>query len=62
MAVIQLRENPLHRCLAEDGRTFLDPETVTVLLDGSHLLVVQVDDLSMNAPERCAVHLYIVCG
>ena len=62
MTVIQLRENPLHCRLAEDCRTLLDSETVTVLLDCCHLLVVQVDDLPMNTSERSTVHLEIVRG
>ncbi len=62
MAVIKLGENPLHRSFAEDGRTFFDSETVTILFNGSHLLVIQVDDLPVNSPERSTVHLKIVRG
>lgn len=60
MAVIELRENPLHGGLAEDCRTLLDSKTVTILLDGSHLLIIQVDDLPMNSPKGSTVHLKIV--
>lgn len=60
MAVIELRENPLHGGLTEDRRALLDSKTVTILLDGSHLLIIQIDDLPMNSSKRCLAHFKIV--
>ena len=52
MAVIQLGEDALHGGFAEDGGAFLDTEAVTILLHGSQFLIVQVNNLTMGAPER----------
>lgn len=52
MTVIELRENPLHRSLAEQRRAFLDTETVAVLLYSGHFFIIQIDDLPMDTPER----------
>lgn len=59
MAVVQLGENALHRCLAENCGTFLDAETVTILLHGGQFLIVQVNHLTMSAPERSLAHFKI---
>lgn len=59
MAVVQLGENALHRCLAENCGTFLDAETVTILLYGGQFLIVQVNHLTMSAPEGSLAHFKI---
>ena len=59
MAVVQLGENALHRCLAENCGTFLDTETVTILLYGGQFLIVQVNHLTMSAPEGSLAHFKI---
>ena len=60
MAVVQLGEDALHGGFAEDGGAFLDTEAVTILLYGGQFLIVQVYDLTMNAPERDLAHLKIL--
>ena len=45
---------------AEEGGTLLDAETDAIFLDCCQFLVVQVDDLSMRATERCSALLKII--
>ena len=52
MAVGQLREDSLHSSFPEYGRTGLDSETFAVFLDCGHFAVIEVDNLSVAAPER----------
>ncbi len=51
MIVIQFREDFLHDGLAEEGGLCADAELVTILLDGSHFAVIQIDDLSVLADK-----------
>lgn len=60
MAVVKLGEDPGHGGFAEEGGTLLDAETDAIFLDCCQFLVVQVDDLSMRATERCSALLKII--
>ncbi len=60
MIVFKLRENLLHDCLSEQNRFCPYPEFVTVLIDSSHLTVIQVDNLSMPAYERSLLLLEVL--
>ena len=59
MAVVKLGEDAFHGGFTEDRGAFFDAEAVTVLFHGGQLFVVQVDDLTMGAPERSLAHLYV---
>ena len=60
MIVFKLRENLLHDCLSEQNRFCPYPEFVTVLINRSHLTIIQVDNLSMPAYKRSLLLLEVL--
>ena len=60
MIVIKLRKDLLHYGLTEHNG--LDPDTklLTILVYGSHLAVIQVDNLTMAAQKRCLLFFEIL--
>ena len=59
MAVVKLGEDALHGGFTKDCGALFDTEAVTVLFHDGQFLIVQVDDLTMSAPERSLAHLYV---
>ena len=59
MIVIKLREHLLHYGLPEKSCLGTYPELVTILIDGSHLAVIQIDDLSVATHQRLLLLLQV---
>ncbi len=59
MVIVELGEDLFHNGLAEEGGFGVYTKFVAVLGDGSHLAVIQVDDLSVFADEGLFLFLYI---
>lgn len=59
MIVIKLREHLLHYGLPEKSRLGTYPELVTILPYGSHLTVIQIDDLSVATHQRLLLLLQV---
>ena len=59
MIVIKLREHLLHYGLPEKSRLGTHPELVTILPYGSHLAVIQIDDLSVATHQRLLLLLQV---
>ena len=59
MIVIKLREHLLHYGLSEKSRLGTHPELVTILPYGSHLAVIQIDDLSVATHQRLLLLLQV---
>lgn len=53
MIVFKLRKHLLHYGLAEKHGLGPYPELVTILTYGSHLTVIQINDLSVPTDKRC---------
>ena len=51
MTVGQLRKDQLHRSFPENSRTGLNIESVAVFLDCGHFVIIEVDYLTVAAPE-----------
>ena len=60
MIVIQFRQHLLHYRLSEKYRLRAYAELVTILLNGGHLTVIQIDNLSMFAYKSCLLLLEIL--
>ncbi len=60
MVVVELGEDLFHDGFAEEGGFGGDAEFVAVLGDGSHLAVIQVDNLSVFADKGLLLFLYIL--
>lgn len=59
MIVFKFGENLFHDSLSEQNRFCPNPEFVTILIYGSHLTVIQIDNLPMPAHERSLLLLEI---
>ena len=59
MIVIKLREHLLHYGLPEKSCLCTYPELVTILTNGSHLAVIQIDDLSVATHQRLLLLLQV---
>ena len=57
MIVFKLREYLLHDRFSEKNRFCPYPEFVTVLIDSSHLTIIQVDNLPMATHQRFLLFL-----
>ena len=60
MIIVEFRQDLLHYSFAEKHSLRTDTELVTILLDGSHLTIIQIDDLPMLAYKRCLLFLEIL--
>ena len=59
MIVFKFGENLFHYSLSEQNSFCPNPEFVTILIYGSHLTVIQIDNLPMPAYERSLLLLEI---
>ncbi len=59
MIVIKFRQYLLHYGLSKENRLGVDTKLVTVLLNGSHLTVIQVDDLPVLPHKSLLLLLYV---
>ncbi len=59
MIVVEFRQDLLHYGLAEKDSLGTYAELVTVLPDGGHLAVIQVDDLSVPAYKGLLLLLHV---
>ena len=53
MGVVQLFQHLLHYGFAEENSLGTHTELVAVLPYGSHFIVIQIDNLTMAAQQRC---------
>lgn len=60
MIVFKLREYLLHNRFSEKNRFCPYPEFVTVLINRSHLTIIQVDNLPMPAYKRSLLLLEVL--
>ena len=60
MIIVKFRQDLLHYSFAEKYGLRTHTELVTILLDGSHLTIIQIDDLPMLAYKRCLLLLEIL--
>ena len=60
MIIVKFRQDLLHYSLTEKYGLRTHTELVTILLDGSHLTIIQIDDLPMLAYKRCLLFLEIL--
>ena len=59
MIVIQLRKDLLHYGLAEQNSLCTYTKPVAILPDGSHLTVIQINDLPVTTYQRLLLFLQI---
>ena len=57
--VIEFLQDLLHNGLSEHNGLDSDAELLTILVYGSHLAVIQVDNLTMAAQKRCLLFFEI---
>ena len=60
MVIVKFRQDFLHYSLAEKHSLRTYTKLVTILLNGSHLTIIQIDDLPMLAYKRCLLLLEIL--
>ena len=60
MIIVKFRQDLLHYSFAEKYGLRTHTELVTILLNGSHLAIIQIDDLPMLAYKRCLLLLEIL--
>ena len=60
MIIVKFRQDLLHYSFAEKYGLRAHTKLVTILLNGSHLTVIQIDDLPMLAYKRCLLLLEIL--
>lgn len=60
MVIVKFRQDFLHYSLAEKHSLRTYTKLVTILLNGSHLTVIQIDNLSMFAYKSCLLLLKIL--
>ena len=60
MVIVKFRQDFLHYSLAEKHSLRTYTKLVTILLNGSHLAVIQIDNLSMFAYKSCLLLLKIL--
>ena len=60
MIIVKFRQDLLHYSFAEKHSLRTDTELVTILLNGSHLTIIQIDNLPMLAYKRCLLFLEIL--
>ena len=59
MIILKLGQDLLHYGLTEKNGLGTYPELLAILSDGSHLAVIQIDDLPMATHKRCLLLLKI---
>ena len=59
MIIVKFRQDLLHYSFAEKHSLRTDTELVTILLNGSHLTIIQIDDLPMSAHKGFLLLLQI---
>ena len=60
MIIVKFRQDLLHYSFTEKYGLRTHTELVTILLNGSHLTIIQIDDLPMLAYKRCLLFLEIL--
>ena len=60
MIVFKFGQDLLHDSLSEQNRLCPYPEFVTILINGSHLTIIQVDNLPVPAYKRSLLLLEIL--
>ena len=59
MIIVKFRQDLLHYSFAEKHSLRTDTELVTILLNGSHLTIIQIDDLPVPAHKSLFLLLQI---
>ena len=59
MIIVQLFQYLLHDSLAEKHRLYPHTKLITILINGSHLAVIQVDNLTMATHQRRLLFLEV---
>ena len=60
MIIVKFRQDLLHYSFTEKYGLRTHTELVTILLNGSHLAIIQIDDLPMFAYKSCLLLLKIL--